>query len=44
MPSFRFQRFKRNILPAAPLLWLACLCLAALQPFMKGGESGQRHG
>jgi hypothetical protein len=34
-----FQRFKRNILLLLQLLLLACLCLAAVQPFIKGADA-----
>jgi hypothetical protein len=33
-----FQRFKRNILLLLQLLLLACLVIAAIQPFMRGGR------
>ena len=32
-----FQKFKRNILLLLQFLMLAALCLAAMQPFMRGG-------
>ncbi|MFK7818150.1 MAG: BatA and WFA domain-containing protein, partial [Planctomycetaceae bacterium] len=32
-----FQKFKRNILLLLQLLMLCALCLAAMQPFMRGG-------
>jgi hypothetical protein len=34
-----FQRFKRNILLLLQLLLLLFLCLAAIQPFLKGGDA-----
>ncbi len=38
-----FQRFKRNILLLLQLLLLACLCLAAMQPFFHGANGAGRH-